>query len=293
MRENVVGGSRAAILLASYNRVRQTLACLQSLRQCHWPSGVSYSVFLVDDGSTDGTPEAVAQLYPEVVLLRGSGRLFWCNSMRLAWQRAAAGHYDFYLWLNDDTALYSNALVTLFSTWEEVSDSGKRPVIVVGSCRDPVTGQHAYGGYRRVGRHPARLEQVFPSAVPEECDTFNGNIVLVPRDVHSRIGNMRPFAHSLGDTDYGLRARAAGCSVFVAPGYLGECRHNDLAEQFVQLPLRLRIANVFGPKIFPPASWFRFYWYHSGLWVFIYWPISLLNWLIPIRRRRSSRKPIQ
>ncbi len=282
------GLRRVAVLLASHNRKRQTLACLESLRRSEWPPGITCQVYLTDDGSTDGTREAVREAFPEVMLIEGDGTLFWCNSMRMAWNRAARDDPDFYLWLNDDTTLLPTALGQLFSTWEAVSEGGRKPVIVVGSTRDPDTKRHTYGGHRRIGRHPARLEPVPPADRPQECDTFNGNIVLVPRDVYARVGNMRPFAHSIGDTDYGLRARAAGCSVVIAAGYLGECRANDIGQRFVRLPFLRRLRGVFGRKIFPPASWFRFYWHHAGPRALLYWPISLMGWLFPFRRRGSA-----
>jgi GT2 family glycosyltransferase len=52
-------------------------------------------------------------------------------------------------------------------------------------------------------------------------------VVLIPRSVYSVVGNVDGrFTHAMGDFDYGLRARAAGCRVFLAPGHVGTCSVN-------------------------------------------------------------------
>ena len=278
---------RVAVLMASHNRVGQTLQCLHAIFHADWPPGVVFAVFLVDDGSTDGTPEAVAQQFPDVSLIRGTGSLYWCNSMRLAWDHAAREDFDFYLWMNDDTILLPGALTAIFRAWDEASSAGTHDVIVVGSCRDPSSGRHTYGGLLRPGRHPARLLPVEPSNHPQLCDTFNGNLVLVPRSVFRRIGSIRSFAHAIGDNDYGLSARAAGCDIVVAAGYQGECAHNDLGERFDAQPLLQRVATAFARKSFPPGSWMRYYWRHARWRMLIYWPQSLAGRLFPALRRRK------
>src|SRR6266498_2334611 len=97
------GGPRVAAVMAAYNRRELTLACLRSLRAQRAP-GVTLDAFVLDDASTDGTGQAIAEEFPEAALLRGTGRLYWNGGMRTAFGAAIAGDYDYYLWMNDDTA---------------------------------------------------------------------------------------------------------------------------------------------------------------------------------------------
>jgi glycosyltransferase involved in cell wall biosynthesis len=53
---------KVSIVVASYNGVRTLKACLDSLSHLNYPD---YEVILVDDGSTDTTPQ-IASLYPKV-----------------------------------------------------------------------------------------------------------------------------------------------------------------------------------------------------------------------------------
>src|SRR5215213_1125781 len=98
-----------AVLITCHNRRAKTIACLDALfTQARFAGG--FRVFLVDDGSTDGTREAVEAQFSNVTILRGNGTLFWCGGMRKAFAAAAPSDPDHYLWLNDDTRLDPDAL---------------------------------------------------------------------------------------------------------------------------------------------------------------------------------------
>jgi GT2 family glycosyltransferase len=247
--------------MTCHNRREQTLACLGRL----FSQTLELNVFLVDDCSTDGTADAVKALFPHVRILTGSGDLFWCRGMRLAWEQAAPDDPDFYLWLNDDTHLFPGALVAMLSTW---SAAGRPDTIVIGSCSDPATGQRTYGGQWRASGHPTDLRPVYPGTSAIPCDTFQSNLLLVPRAVFKRIGMLDNFSHAIGDTDYGYRAWKAGCQCLIAPGYLAACPANPSPTYWFKGPSRRerwRLMN--GRKGLPFRDWLRFARRHGGpLW---------------------------
>ena len=125
-----MGTTRVAALMAAHNRRDLTLACLRSLDRQRVP-GVTVDVFVLDDGSSDGTSEAIAEQFPEVTVLHGDGQLYWCGGMRQAFAAAIAGDYDHYLWLNDDVYLDDGALAVLLDTERRLRQRGEA-VIVVG-----------------------------------------------------------------------------------------------------------------------------------------------------------------
>ena len=248
-----------AALLTCHNRKQSTLACLEALHRCALPAGYALDVYLVDDGSTDGTASAALDRFPAVRIIRGAGDLFWNRGMHTAFASAMQDGHSFYLWLNDDTFLDIGALKRLMFTYERVASVGQPYSIVVGSTRDARTGELTYGGVvRRSWWHPLRLRVIEPSSVPLRCDTFFGNCVLLPDRVARRVGNLDPvFTHSGGDTDYGFRARKKGCSIWVASGFLGTCARNpvDGTWEDPTLALRQRWNKVREPKGLPPAEW--------------------------------------
>ena len=101
-----------AVLLTVFNRKDKTLECLKRLYSQLPINGYQVDVYLTDDGCTDGTSEAVASQFPEVHIIQGSGNLYWNRGMYAAWREAAKNDYDYYLWLNDDTYVYSNMLIS-------------------------------------------------------------------------------------------------------------------------------------------------------------------------------------
>ncbi len=145
---------RIAVLVTSHNRKERTLASLQSLFAQHGIAEIELTVFLVDDGSTDGTGDAVAARFPQVRLLRGDGNLYWGGGTRKAFGAAMEEGFDAYLWLNDDVRLFEDAISRIVASAEAAASQGKT-AIVVGSMRDPNTGARTYGGYqvRKSGLH--------------------------------------------------------------------------------------------------------------------------------------------
>src|SRR5207237_1066788 len=101
--------SHVIALLACHNRRDRTVSCLRLLFGQDLP-GIDVEAILVDDGSSDGTTEAVRALSERVEIIRGDGSLYWARSMARAEQRGMARSPDYLLWLNDDVMLYRSAL---------------------------------------------------------------------------------------------------------------------------------------------------------------------------------------
>lgn len=274
---------RIAVLIAAHNRRKSTLACLEALRLAT-SSRFSITTVLVDDGSTDGTADAVSQRFPEVQVIHGAGDLYWSRGMNLAWRVAFGFPVDAYLWLNDDVILYERGLHTLVDTLDCWRQLRGEDCIVAGCLQDPETGSYTYGVAKRGSRwHPGRWRMVEPNLTSfREVDSFHGNVVLVPDSVAQSIGIIDgSFGHAMGDTDYALRAQASGIAILAAPGFVGTCPRN------LSTPRNVR--ELMNRKFVPPRDWFVLTRRHSGP---LTWPLAFaspyLGFLIPRRRWRKS-----
>lgn len=274
---------RVAILLTCFNRKEKTVACFRALAACTLPPGVELFAVLVDDGSTDGTPDAMRAEFPWVQIVHGSGNLYWCRGMHQAFDVALQADYDYYLWLNDDTVLQSDAIERLMATEQQLRQGGKVPVVVVGSTVDENTGALTYGGEVRASSiKRTRFLRLQPASTAQRCDSMNGNIVLLSRSTVKVVGNLDPaFEHAMGDTDYALRANKLGVGVWTAPGVHGTCSGNppDGTYMDTSLPLGKRWKLMLSRKGLPWRSWLVLTRRHAGLmWpVYFAWPyISLL-----------------
>lgn len=277
-----------AVLLTCFNRREQTLACLRRLSS----QEIECDIYLVDDGSSDGTAEAVKAEFSNVKLLTGNGSLFWGGGMHLAFSEALRIGYEFYLWLNDDTMLYEQAIENLLATYLKLVDQGAPDPIVVGSVCDPLTKKLTYGGRVRSTKLLSfKFEPVNPGHRPNKCDTMQGNIVLIPKGVTDKIGNLDPkFIHTFGDLDYGLRATQAGCSVWTAPGFIGECGQNSVVGSWVdkRLSLLQRMQKVGQVKNFPIKPWTAYLKRHAGPLWFLRWPLPYIRAAIGYRDLKNS-----
>lgn len=249
-----------AVLLTVFNRKQQTLSCLERLFKQEIPEGDSINVYLVDDGSTDGTAAAIMEKYPgKVNIIQGDGNLFWNRGMHLAWTTAVRDReYDFYLWLNDDTYIYDGCIKRLLMESRIYDD---KSIIVGSTCAVGNQEKITYGGWQK-GKKITRVDE------RQWCDEINGNIVLIPRHVYNILGMNDPhFRHALGDTDYGLRAKENGIGCFIGKGIFGECDLHDRPTVWMDptQPFRKRWNNFFSPLGNNPFEFFYFNMKHKGV----------------------------
>ena len=274
---------RICVLLTYFNRKESTLACFRALSANTLPTGTELSAIVVDDGSTDGTSQALQEEFPWIQVERSTGNLYWCRGMHQAFKLAEQNNYDYYLWLNDDTVLQPDAIERLLLAECRLRTQEGGAVIVVGSTIDEKSGVLTYGGEVQVSAvRKTRFKKLQSSNAPQRCDSMNGNVVLVPRLAAHLLGNLDPaFEHAMGDTDYALRARKLGVAVWTAPGVHGTCSDNPKTGTYrdANLPLAHRWKLMLSRKGLPWRSWLVLTRRHTGLlWpLYFAWPyVSLV-----------------
>lgn len=250
--------NRIAVLLTCHNRCKKTIACLHSLFQCRLPNDFELEVFLVDDGSTDGTAKLVRQRFPKVNIITGDGNLYWNRGMHLAWSYASEKKFNFYLWLNDDTFLKEKALSIILND----SKLRNNQSIICGICQSKVTGEISYGGYEK-----STHKIISPNGQLQQCYFFNGNVVLIPQIIFETIGNLDPFfQHGFGDFDYGLRAIKKNISSWVTSEIIGFCDDNEISKwSNPRYSFFNRLMNFYTPLGMPPFQHFVYAKRHWGL----------------------------
>lgn len=255
-----------AVLLTCHNRCKKTVACLKELFNSHKPNDVEFEVFLVDDRCTDNTVEEVKKLFPQVHVISGDGNLYWNRGMRKAWETALnSGDFYSFLWLNDDTMIDKSALQVL------CSESNKYPdAIIVGSISSSTDRKlYTYGGYCLKNL----LLKPVNTSLP--CRFFNGNLVLVPKSVVTKIGILdERFQHSFGDFEYGLRAGKKNIKMYVTP-IVGTCDRNPLYTKWTdrKYSIKERLKILYSPLGKNPFETFlveRYFSYTKAIVIFIY-----------------------
>lgn len=277
MTPDLSAKTKIAVVMTCFNRRELTLAGLSSLYAQTGVDDVEFATYLVDDGSTDGTGDAIRAAFPQVRVITGDGSLYWNGGMRKAFAAAMEVGYDAYIWFNDDTALTNDAMARILRCSRDWTET-HAPAIIVGSVRDAITGKHTYGGFaiHRQGLSMELRPVVTSLSEPVRCDSMNGNFVLIPKQIVAVLGNLEPrFRHQIGDVDYGLRARTAGFDVVLAPGYFGFCSGNSSQGTWrdTSIPFRKRWKSLMSPKGAPVSEWLLYTRRHYG-WR---WPLYAVS----------------
>lgn len=254
-----------AVLQTVHNRKDQTLSCLQRLFTQSDIRSVALSLFMTDDGCTDGTAEAVISQYPEVKVIKGDGSLFWNRGMYASWSAAIQENktFDYFLWLNDDVQLNEDGLSHLLECSRRQGDNA----LIAGTLLEQEgSDKISFGGRVRGGKLEADHEM-------KKVRIMNGNVVLIPRRVYQQVGMNDPYyQHAFGDYDYALMAGKLGISVFTTAQPVGYC-HADKQLQTcfdASYPLSARWKYLYSPlSYYNPREAFYFDRKHNSLFIAI------------------------
>ena len=260
---------KIAVLTTCHNRKDKTVNSILALQNAYLNviGKVEIILYLIDDGSTDGTQDAIRQLEWkfEVKIYGGDGSLFWAGGMRYAWKEAIKdGGYDGYLWLNDDTYLYD----TLFSEIDAIDSFSMKqygkPGLYIGSTVSN-DGQFTYGGYVMSNNFFNSIRPVLPSEQNFlSADMGTGNIVYVSQKIVDQIGIFdKYYVHGIADSDYTLLTSKKKNPVLIMRGYQGLCEYDhkdDGYNKFVKLPIRQRWKFLYSPKGFDLKSLLHYQW---------------------------------
>jgi GT2 family glycosyltransferase len=202
---------RLHIVLPVHNRREVTVAFVEALRQ---QTRREFRLVLIDDGSTDGTADAVRALWPEVDVVTGTGDWWWAGSLAHGCERIARTGVtddDVLLLINDDVVIGADFLQQGLSELAQTSDT-----LLLARQVDAVTGKAVdHGG----GVKADLVHLRFAAArTPEEINCLpTRGLFLRWRDFR-RTGGFRPerLPHYLSDYEFTLRAQCRGLKLRVA-----------------------------------------------------------------------------
>jgi GT2 family glycosyltransferase len=207
------------MVVLSWNGLDDTVACLRSLAEVCWPRR---DVILVDNGSSDGTPETVRREFPDVDVIANPSNVGFSAANNLGIERALAGGCDWVFILNNDTVLARDVVEQLIAAAEAHPGAGiLSPLIYFSDPPDLVW----FGGARfdpsrgrsgRMEHYRRRLPVGFGGVRP--IDRAAGAAMLVSRQAIEQVGPFDPelfFLHE--DVDLSLRVHAAGFELLLVP----------------------------------------------------------------------------
>jgi len=259
--------SRIAVLLTCHNRVLLTLRCLNSLYASNPSVEFLLTVYLTDDGSTDETSRLVEVNFPSVTIIQGDGSLYWNRGMYSAWCRARNTEHDFYLLLNDDVELESDAILALLDLYRK----SVRNCVIVGKTVDPISRQTTYGALKRKN-FISRNTFIPISAKSDIAVTFNANCVLIPARAIEFVGILDPFyTQQFGDIDLGLRLHSKGWEILeLAKPVASLAKNSAYTHTNFRLSFKGLKNLLLDPKGIPIRELWHFLFKFNGFLAFFY-----------------------
>ena len=224
-----------AVVIVSWN-VRDLLGtCLQSLLADIEQSSFETQVWVVDNASADGTPEAVAEAFPTIRLIASDENLGFVRGNNLVLREITSPHSQGprYVWLlNPDTEVRPGATAALVAALEDdprAGVAGAKLLYADGSLqhsafRFPGLIQLAFDLFplpTRLydtplnGRYPRRLYQ---GEAPFAIDHPLGASMMVRTEAIADVGLMdEGFWMYCEEIDWCWRMRTAGWRAYCAP----------------------------------------------------------------------------
>lgn len=119
---------RISVIIVSWNARDYLLQCLASLRS----EAGSYpmEIIVVDNASTDNSPELVENLHPEVMLIRNAENLGFAKANNIG-VRASTG--DYLCFINSDVRVLPGCLASLVRYCEEHPETGMAGPYIIGA----------------------------------------------------------------------------------------------------------------------------------------------------------------
>jgi GT2 family glycosyltransferase len=208
-----------ATIVLNWNGRDDTLACLDALAASSWPAA---RTILVDNGSSDGTAEAVRERFPDVELIVNERNLGFAEGNNVGLRRAQELGADYAFLLNNDTVVDQEAIRILVEEAEARPAAGAlSPLLFFAEPDDLVWYAGAEWNPDR-GHNPPHEGYRQPAAAglsePRRVSRASGAAMLVRREVLERVGLLDTdlFLH-VEDVEWSLRIQRGGYEIWFVP----------------------------------------------------------------------------
>ena len=211
-----------SIIIVAWNVRRLVLDCLESIRDCKL--GISYEVIVVDNGSADGTVQAVEKLYPETRVLALPKNIGFGAGNNRGLEVMEGRHA---VLLNSDTIVLPGGLEACVKHLDEKPGVGVVGPQLLNPDRSRQNCIHNSPDlFSEVFGQPL-LRRVFPKRYPSkrvrytapvEVEAVLGACLFVRREVVAQVGLIdEDYFFFLEETDWCHRIRAAGWKIHHLP----------------------------------------------------------------------------
>ncbi len=207
------------IVIVNYKTADLTCRAVQTAKDRAARDNVPVKIFVVDNGSEDGSLETIGAAHPDIRLIDAGGNIGFAAGNNRALREATS---PYILLLNSDAFLEEHALGDMVTFMEREKNTGMVGPRVLNPdgtdqdypCRFPTIAEmilRAVAGPQFPGKNQNRDQAL-------AIDRIHGCCLMVRKAVVDRIGLLdEQFFMYDEDMDWCLRARRAGWDLFLLP----------------------------------------------------------------------------
>jgi len=208
-----------SIIIVNWNTKNLLLQCLESVYQT--TKRIEMEVFVVDNGSTDGSVAAAKERFTEVKFIQNEINLGFAKANNQA-MPLAVGKY--LLLLNPDTMVKEGAIERLISFMEAHSEAGGAGAQLLNSDGSKQNSIANFPSLATELINKSLLRWLFPKTFPGkgrsyrepiEVDSVIGACMIIRRDAIEQVGLLdEDYFLFLEETDWCYRMKRAGWKIY-------------------------------------------------------------------------------
>lgn len=207
---------RLAMVIVTWNGLRETIQCLTSLRRLNYDN---HCTVLVDNGSHDGTVTAVRRYFPEIIIIANEDNLGYvaANNQGITWALEQTPRVEWILLLNNDVVVTPDALTEMVHVGESAPDIGIVGPRMQRTLRPDILDLGGDFDFRWGTVHLRRYADALAGQDRLGIDYVWGCALMARRIVFEQVGLLDSiYVAYFEDGDLCLRARAQSYRTVVA-----------------------------------------------------------------------------
>ncbi len=211
-------------IIVNWNTRQLLLDCISSIHAT--VTDINYQIFVVDNGSKDGSVKAVRDQFPRVFVIENQENRGFAAAVNQALEKNIAT-YTYSVLLNTDALLQAGAIQTMYSFMEQHKEAG----ISGAQLQKPDgTRQHSYDNHPTLATelfNKSLLRWLFPHKYPSkkktilypmEVESVIGACIMIRNEAIQQVGTLdEDYFFFLEETDWCYRMQKAGWKVYHIP----------------------------------------------------------------------------
>ncbi|MBZ0318124.1 MAG: glycosyltransferase family 2 protein [Anaerolineae bacterium] len=203
------------IVIVTWNGLHDTLKCLTSLRHQTYPQ---WQAVVVDNASQDGTPDCIADYFPEVCLIQNERNTGYVHANNQGIDYLMGQDCQWILLLNNDVVMQPDALAEMVRVGDENPQIGVIGPLMQRTLRPDVIdmgGDLDFRWGRVLLRRCTDETPIAKNWLP--IDYVWGCTLMARREIMEKVGGLAPIYDAyFEDAELCLRAKKLGYMTAVA-----------------------------------------------------------------------------